>query len=215
MTPNLFNSNERNLRLNFDFKVFFILSFFIIGRIFSQSNNYENYIASNISFYENYEVISTIIDLSQEISGKVLDVKTGEVIPYCNIEVLDSQFGTSSNELGEFILQIDSLPVKIVFSHLNYERKVVEISETSNLNIQLTPLVNSLSEVVLAVNKKDKYAYELAEKAFSKTRKLSGNKNTVEHFIGRNLKTAMIIQNFQKLFMMPIIQLMVLIIGKF
>jgi len=117
-----------------------------------------------------------ITQKSERISGKITDSTTGAPIPYCNIEVVGFQTGTSSNELGEFILEVDALPVTVIFSHLNYEKKTIEVSQLSTLNIQLTPLVNSLNEVVLSANKRDSYAFELAEKALSTMRKLSDKK---------------------------------------
>ena len=53
-----------------------------------------------------------------EITGKVIDKNSGEPIPYCNISFESSYLGSASNELGEFIIETDSLPVKLIFSHL-------------------------------------------------------------------------------------------------
>jgi len=117
-----------------------------------------------------------LLKIKEEISGSITDTNTGEPIPYVNIEIFGSLIGTSSNELGEFVLEIDSLPITIVFSHLNYERKVVEVLDKSILNIQLMPLVNSLNEVVLSVKGRDNYAFDLAKKAFSNIRKISDKK---------------------------------------
>ncbi|TJY32844.1 carboxypeptidase-like regulatory domain-containing protein [Pontimicrobium aquaticum] len=133
-----------------------------------------------------------------QIQGKIADATTGAPITYANIEVFGSLIGTSSNELGEFILEVDSLPATIVFSHLNYEKKTIEISQFSTINVLLTPLVNNLNEVMLSSGKRDDYAFELAEKALSTMRKLSDKKKYGKHFIDKNLKTEMSTPNFQK-----------------
>ena len=139
-----------------------------------KSNHFKQFILSFlmlfIAFHVKSETLnfiqSTIIDKSQQtIQGKTIDKKTGEIIPFCSILIDGTFTGTSSNELGEFEIKVDSLPVKLVFTHLNYEKQIVTITETKNLTIQLTPLVYELEEVTIS-NKKDFYAYELAKKAF-------------------------------------------------
>ena len=129
-----------------------------------------------------------LLNIKDQVSGNIIDAKTRKAISYANIEVFGTLVGTSSNELGEFILEVDSLPVTIVFSHLNYEKKVVEVTNTSNLTIQLTPLVNSLNEVVLSANRKSNYPYELALEAFSKTRKLTDKSNYGQAFYRQKSK---------------------------
>jgi carboxypeptidase-like protein/TonB-dependent receptor-like protein len=110
-----------------------------------------------------------IVKKNQEaqIKGIVIDKATGEPIPYCNIAVESSFTGTASNELGEFVLDVDALPANLTFSHLNYEKQQLEISGTSDLIIELVPLTNILEEVVV-VDSNDKYALNLASKAFKK-----------------------------------------------
>lgn len=111
-----------------------------------------------------------IIKKKQEaqISGIIIDNATGEPIPYCNIAVESSITGTASNELGEFFIDVGALPIKLVFSHLNYEKYQLVVSETSDLTIKLAPLTNILDEVVVTDSREDKYALELARKVFQK-----------------------------------------------
>ncbi len=119
-----------------------------------------------------YEIIGKqiIIKKNQEaqISGIVIDNATGEPIPYCNIAVESSFTGTASNELGGFVINVDALPAKLVFSHLNYEKQQLEVSETSDLIIELVPLTNILDEVVVVDSKRGRYGLELARKVFKK-----------------------------------------------
>jgi len=129
-----------------------------------------------------------VVQVNEQISGKITDANTNGLIPYCNIEVVGAQIGTSSNELGEFILEVNELPATIIFSHLNYEKTTIEVTNTSNLNIQLKPLVNTLNEIVLSANKKNNYPYELAVKAFSNSRKLTDKKNYGQAFYRQQSK---------------------------
>ncbi|QCX01809.1 hypothetical protein FGM00_17420 [Aggregatimonas sangjinii] len=104
----------------------------------------------------------------QELKGKVTDATTGETIPYCNIKVASSTMGTATNELGEFILEVDSFPATLTFSHVNYETYRVKVSNNSDLNISLIPLTTVLDEVVVSASERDVLALNLAKKAFLK-----------------------------------------------
>ena len=123
-----------------------------------------------------FQVKSEVIDVYQAtsidqkeqlIQGKIIDVSTGEIIPFCSISINNTFRGTSSNELGEFEIKVKSLPATLVFTHINYEKQIVTIQNTSKIDIKLKPLVFELNEVAIS-NKKDFYAYELAKKAFRK-----------------------------------------------
>ncbi len=108
-----------------------------------------------------------------QINGKVVDERTGEAIAYCNISLSNTSVGTSSNELGEFVINADLLPVKLVFSHINYGQHVFEVTKTSDVVVSLVPKTNSLEEVVVLASKKDRFAVDLAKKAFEKAQKTS------------------------------------------
>lgn len=157
------------------FLVHFILIFFICLNAFAQ-----------------------IPEAGIQIQGIVIDNDTGEPVPYCNIAVESSFTGTASNELGEFVIDVNALPTKLVFSHLNYEKQQLEISGTSDLIVELVPLTNILDEVVVVDSKRDKYAFELAKKAFQKPIENQTNVNTVGLFTGRNRKMVMPIPNFPR-----------------
>ena len=112
-----------------------------------------------------------------KINGKVIDKATGEAIPFCNIGIASSPWGTASNELGEFVVQLDSLPATIIFSHINYNKFTLEIAQPGNLVVELTPLTNILEEVTVMASKKEPYAMELAKKAFQKANSQSSKSN--------------------------------------
>ena len=112
-----------------------------------------------------------------KINGRVIDKATGEAIPFCNIGIASSPWGTASNELGEFVVQLDSLPSTIIFSHINYNKFTLEIAQPGNLVVELTPLTNILEEVTVMASKKEPYAMELAKKAFQKANSQSSKSN--------------------------------------
>ncbi len=108
-----------------------------------------------------------------EIRGKIMDAETGESVPFCSIIIENTYSGTSSNEDGDFILSIDALPTKLIFSHLNYKKQIVTITKNTELVVKLVPLAHSLDEVTLNVGNDNGYALELAQRAFKRMKSLS------------------------------------------
>jgi len=149
-----------------------------------------------------YKVVKKhiIIKKQQQITGKIIDQKTGEPIPYCNISLESSSLGTASNELGEFIIEADSLPVKLIFSHVNYGRKILEISETSDITVSLVPLTTTLDEVIVSASKIDQFAMKLAKSAIEKAQKASAKDNYGRAFYRQKSKNDDAYSEFSEIF---------------
>jgi hypothetical protein len=153
-------------------KLFHALLLFVITPIFSlKSMNMEQ---SSFTKLVNKD---TIINQDFIIEGKVIDKESGEIVPYCSIYLQNTFKGTSTNEEGEFILRLDSIPIQLVFSHLSYKKQIFEVTNLQNIVIELQPFINNLNEVLLETKrKKDRYALNLAKQALNKTRNFIGNK---------------------------------------
>lgn len=82
-----------------------------------------------------------------QLKGVIINSETKEKIPYVNIWVENESIGTTSNENGEFTLDI-SRGEFLILSSLGYENKRIEISTTSN-SISLNPKVTELDEVIV------------------------------------------------------------------
>ncbi|AUD00893.1 carboxypeptidase-like regulatory domain-containing protein [Spirosoma pollinicola] len=87
-----------------------------------------------------------------KLSGRVLDAKTLQPLPFTNVYINNTTIGTSANASGEFTLV--NLPVgttEIVFSFLGYipqKQKIIVSEKTiSTITIQLTPDAQQVSEV--------------------------------------------------------------------
>ena len=80
-------------------------------------------------------------------TGKVLDAKTGKVVP--NVSVYDATKlqSTLSNELGEYDLQLsqEESYIELAISHQNYQDTLIRVSaiDFQDLQISLTPLPES------------------------------------------------------------------------
>ncbi len=164
------------------------------------------FIVSSISLFGNTTEFScrlptsTGIWLQQQINGTVVDKETGEPIPYCNIAVESSSLGTASNELGEFAIVVDSLPAKLIFSHIGYGQVVVDVSTASDITVFLEPYVSSLEEVVVLASKKDVFARDLVKKAFEKADNASSRQYYGKAFYRQKTKNGDDYSEFSEIF---------------
>ncbi len=79
---------------------------------------------------------------------KLIDEKTGKVIPFANVLFNDKNFkGTSTDIDGIFVIPLDIK--KITISYVSYETKVLNVENIKNTTITLKPLVNALDEIVI------------------------------------------------------------------
>ncbi len=84
------------------------------------------------------------------ISGLVKDAETGALLPYTNIQVMNTNYGTVSNRDGHFRITIDSLSYKLTFSHIGYTSKSITINSSQKNEINLQPIVYELGKVVVS-----------------------------------------------------------------
>lgn len=82
-----------------------------------------------------------------QIKGIVKDSITGQSISYVNIWIENENIGTTSEENGEFSINVNGENKKLIFSALGYEKKIVKASQTKV--VVLKTLVFELNEIVL------------------------------------------------------------------
>ena len=85
--------------------------------------------------------------VAQTIKGKVTD-SSGEGLPYMNIVEKGTSNGTTSDDAGEFSLDVKSLPTTFVISSMGFATKEVRITNASYVTISVVE-DNALDEVVL------------------------------------------------------------------
>ena len=90
----------------------------------------------------------------QIITGKIIDISTGEPLMYVNVGVIGQPRGTITNEAGIFELEINGLPddATIRFSMIGYIAQTYSIRQLSNNNggtIEFESASIPLSEVVI------------------------------------------------------------------
>ncbi|MCG8321934.1 MAG: carboxypeptidase-like regulatory domain-containing protein [Cytophagales bacterium] len=103
------------------------------------------------------------------LTGKVLDEVTNEPVPFCNVLTSAIDKGTFTNEEGEFLLKVDSLPVNLIISNIAYKPKTVQILSQGRLIFHLEPASTVLQEIVIKDKKMDKFAIGLVKGALDRT----------------------------------------------
>ena len=71
------------------------------------------------------------------IKGIVIDSESGEKISQVNVIIIGSEFGTSTNKYGEFIIDnFMEYPITLEISHIGYKTHLELIQE---------PIINSIN----------------------------------------------------------------------
>lgn len=88
------------------------------------------------------------------LSGIVTDKHSGEKVLGANVFVLNSVFGTITNEYGYYSLELPLGTYQIEVSYIGYENQVIEINvnDKQRVNFKLTPTSYTLEEVEIVAN---------------------------------------------------------------
>ncbi|MDQ3683082.1 MAG: TonB-dependent receptor [Bacteroidota bacterium] len=85
--------------------------------------------------------------IAKIIKGKITDDK-GQPLVGVTIKVKDSNIGTSTNDAGEFFLDVPEKAV-LVISYVGFETKEIEVNAETNFTIQLKQTEDALQGVVV------------------------------------------------------------------
>ncbi|MEK6480995.1 TonB-dependent receptor [Catalinimonas sp. 4WD22] len=93
--------------------------------------------------------LSTLTYAQSTVSGTVTDLENNSGLPGVNVLVKGSTTGTVTDIDGNYSLTVPSGANTLVFSSVGYETTEVEINGQSTINVDLSPDLQSLSEVVV------------------------------------------------------------------
>lgn len=110
-----------------------------------------------------------------QLKSVIINSETKEKIPYVNIWVENENIGTTSNEKGEFELEIENRKI-ILFSAIGYKTKKIS-SNSINSILELEPLTTQLDEVIISSKK---LTQELIIGKFKKSK--------INHYFGSGIK---------------------------
>jgi hypothetical protein len=157
-------------------------------------------------FHKTLLIVLSFLSISyaSTVDGYILDAKTSEPLPNCNIQVQNTLRGAISNNEGYFILNMENdAEITLLFQYIGYETAVITIHSTSQnkpLTIRLKPQTLN-SEVIYVYGNQYSKVEQLILKAseakrsrmnllksfqcesYSKTT-LSGQKDSSKHFYG-------------------------------
>lgn len=91
--------------------------------------------------------LSVSVDIT--VTGLVTDANSGDGLPGVNVLVKGTQRGTTTNQNGEYRMEVPNEETVLVFSFVGYESSEQTVGNRKTLNISLKPDEKLLSEVVV------------------------------------------------------------------
>ncbi len=110
----------------------------------------------NVVKTDTHLIISSLVPPYIRLCGKVMDAKTGELLPYTNILIEKAGTGTITNTEGEFDFKILGRLAgrEVIFSFLGYEHQklVIPRADKNNLVIKMQPKPYTLRDIYVLPN---------------------------------------------------------------
>ncbi|MBD1393579.1 DUF5686 and carboxypeptidase-like regulatory domain-containing protein [Mucilaginibacter glaciei] len=102
---------------------------------------------------------TTVTPAATVVRGKVVDAVTNKPLSFITVAFPGSQFGTSTNAIGEFKLSGAGAFSKVAFSFVGYQTvtKTIKSGQVNDLVIRLSSSQTQLKEVSVVSGKKAKY----------------------------------------------------------
>ena len=148
---------------------------------------------------------------SQKIEGKVLDAKSGQPLEYASIGIINTRFGTITNDSGEFKLEAkeEKDTSTIRFSMIGYEAKSFKVNELLNKKniIRLTQKPVEIAEVIVKPGNKFRKV-GTTDRSLRRICGWEGNKRGQGHEIGSEFKLGEQVVRLESLTGMDAVQLL-------
>lgn len=99
-----------------------------------------------------------MLNAQVQLKGAIYDAAAGPEEPLfgANVYHPESQSGAVTDENGSYILEIPSLPARLVLSYVGYKTDTLDIKDTAFISYGLTP-ENDLEQVVVAARRSSQY----------------------------------------------------------
>lgn len=130
----------------------------------------------------------SVVAQSLRISGSIYNSETREPIPYVNIRLSETTYGTSSNREGKFVFTTSKKNPILIFSAVGYKKQEIQIHESSGkyLEISLMPEPIQLSEII--VKSDEDPAYSIIREAIRrKEQNRAGLKSLEYNFFSKDI----------------------------
>ncbi|MBN1184574.1 MAG: TonB-dependent receptor [Bacteroidales bacterium] len=93
--------------------------------------------------------LPSILAQSINVSGKITDASTGELLPGVNIIINGTTTGTISDINGAYSLEVPLEDAELAFSSIGYITKIIAVNGHSVINVELELDVKTIDEVVV------------------------------------------------------------------
>jgi hypothetical protein len=101
--------------------------------------------------------ILATVGAKAQVTGKVIDSKTREVLDYVNVYYEGKNVGDLTDENGQFVIKEDSLWKELSISSMGYQTQKVKLKDfgqNKNLVIKLVPDAQTLTGVTVSAKRK-------------------------------------------------------------
>ncbi|MFA6152363.1 MAG: TonB-dependent receptor [Chitinophagaceae bacterium] len=133
------------------------LTIFITHKKNIQSADDENFTQQEIPEQKKYEGPPQKKNFT--LSGKIVDVTSGEALPFAIVQIKGTSIGTTSNADGFFtLLNVPSDTITLLANYLGYKSMDLFLNpeiQNNDFLIELYPSSNSLNEVLVTANRED------------------------------------------------------------
>ncbi len=85
------------------------------------------------------------------ITGFIIDKETGEALPAANIQIEGTYQGTITNQNGQYVLEIETVPATILVTYIGYASEQLTITKDSaeKQNIAMIPVAYELEAITV------------------------------------------------------------------
>ncbi len=113
---------------------------------------------------------SNIIIGQNKITGLITDSLTNKPIEYVNIQIKNSNVGTTTDNKGTFVLNYkNNSKIELIFSHINYLTKTVVMEKdklSDNMIFILSPKVQEISDIIVSATLSEKPLSKISKSAY-------------------------------------------------
>ncbi|MEO8766608.1 MAG: carboxypeptidase-like regulatory domain-containing protein, partial [Ginsengibacter sp.] len=83
------------------------------------------------------------------VTGIITDVNTGEILPGATVKIGGASTGVSTDSRGRYTISVPSSNTNLMISFIGYQAQEIRVDGRRSINVQLTPSVSALNEVVV------------------------------------------------------------------
>ena len=85
------------------------------------------------------------------VTGKVTNEKN-EAVQYATVKIKNGKKATQTDAMGKFSIQVDSLPVVLLITSVEYDEKEVSVANSDEVAVTLVTNEKTLGEVIIGAS---------------------------------------------------------------